>query len=51
MAACKTMQEVLREIRESGNSLTVWDRMLGFDEFWNIAGLKEIREMEKKYGA
>ena len=45
------LQEVLREIRESGNSLTVWDRMLGFDEFWNIAGLKEIREMEKKYGA
>jgi 2-methylisocitrate lyase-like PEP mutase family enzyme len=51
MAACKTMREVLTEIKSSGNSLTVWDRMVGFDEFWNIAGLPEIRELEKKYGA
>ena len=51
MAACKTMQEVLREIKETGNSLTVWDRMVSFEEFWNIAGLPEIRELEKKYGA
>lgn len=51
MAACKTMQEVFAEIRKTGNSLTVWDRMVGFDEFWNIAGLPEIRELEKKYGA
>lgn len=51
MAACKTMREVLTEIKETGNSLTVWDRMVGFEEFWNIAGLPEIRELEKKYGA
>ena len=51
MAACKTMQAVLREIKETGNSLTVWDRMVSFEEFWNIAGLPEIRELEKKYGA
>ena len=51
MAACKTMQEVLREIKATGNSLTVWDRMVSFEEFWNIAGLPEIRELEKKYGA
>ena len=50
MAACKTMREVLTEIRQSGNSLSVWDRMVGFDEFWNICRLPEVREREKKYG-
>lgn len=51
MAACKTMHEVLTEIRQTGNSLTMWDRMVGFEEFWQLAGLDEIRELEKKYGA
>ena len=51
MAACKTMREVLVEIRKTGNSLTTWDRMVTFEEFWNIGGLPEIRELEKKYGA
>ncbi|MBM3357513.1 MAG: isocitrate lyase/PEP mutase family protein [Betaproteobacteria bacterium] len=50
MAACKTMREVLTEIKESGNSLAVWDRMVGFDDFWRICGLDEIRELERKYG-
>jgi 2-methylisocitrate lyase-like PEP mutase family enzyme len=51
MAACKAMREVLTEIKETGNSLTVWDRMVSFEEFWNITGLAQIREQEKKYGA
>lgn len=51
MAACKTMREVLTQIRDSGNSLEVWDRMVSFDEFWAINRLPEIRELEKKYGA
>lgn len=50
MAACKTMREVLTEIKETGNSLSVWERMVGFEEFWDIAGLSEIRKLEKKYG-
>ncbi|HEV8553312.1 MAG TPA: isocitrate lyase/PEP mutase family protein [Casimicrobiaceae bacterium] len=50
MAACKTMREVLTEIRASGNSLSVWDRMVGFEEFWALCRLPEIRELEKKYG-
>jgi hypothetical protein len=45
------MREVLTEIKKTGNSLTVWDRMIGFDDFWEIAGLKDYRAMEKKYGA
>ena len=51
MAACKTMREVLVEIRESGNTLSMWDRMVGFEEFWAICRLPEIRELEKKYVA
>jgi 2-methylisocitrate lyase-like PEP mutase family enzyme len=51
MAACKVMREVLTEIKETGNSLTVWDRMVGFEEFWEIAGLGAYRELEKEYGA
>jgi 2,3-dimethylmalate lyase len=51
MAACKVMREVLTEIKETGNSLSVWDRMVKFDEFWELADLRKIRELEKKYGA
>jgi 2,3-dimethylmalate lyase len=50
MAACKTMSEVLVEIKETGNSLSTWDRMVSFEEFWKIADLGRIRELEKKYG-
>jgi hypothetical protein len=45
------MREVLTEIKETGNSLSVWDRMVKFDEFWELADLRKIRELEKKYGA
>jgi 2-methylisocitrate lyase-like PEP mutase family enzyme len=51
MAACKTMREVLIEIRRSGNSLSTWDRMVSFEEFWKIADLDGIREQEKKYAS
>jgi 2,3-dimethylmalate lyase len=50
MAACKTMREVLTEIRASGNSLSTWDRMVAFDEFWELCDLERIRELEKAYG-
>jgi 2-methylisocitrate lyase-like PEP mutase family enzyme len=50
MAACRTMREVLTEIRASGNSLSTWDRMVPFDEFWELCDLKTIRELEKAYG-
>jgi 2-methylisocitrate lyase-like PEP mutase family enzyme len=49
-AAAKTMIEVLGEIKKTGNALTVWDKIGGFEEFYNIGGLKEINALEKKYG-
>ena len=50
MAACKVMREVLTEIKETGNSVSVWDRMVPFNEFWEIAGLADYKKLEKKYG-
>ncbi|MBM3570745.1 MAG: isocitrate lyase/PEP mutase family protein, partial [Alphaproteobacteria bacterium] len=34
MAACKTMFEVLSDIKRTGNSVDVWDRMISFEDFW-----------------
>jgi 2-methylisocitrate lyase-like PEP mutase family enzyme len=50
MAACKTMVEVLTEIKQSGNSLSTWDRMVKFDDYWKIGGIDEVRQLELKYG-
>jgi len=30
--------------------VSMWDRMVGFEDFWNICGLSDIRELEKRYG-
>ena len=49
-AACKTMREVLTEIKRTGNTLSILDRLIGFEEFWEIGDLSEIRKLEKKYG-
>lgn len=49
-AACKAMREVLTEIKRTGNSVTILDRLIGFEEFWEIGDMSEIRKLEKKYG-
>jgi 2-methylisocitrate lyase-like PEP mutase family enzyme len=49
MAACKAMREVLTEIRETGNSVSTWDRLVPFNEFWEICDLASIRKLEKTY--
>jgi 2-methylisocitrate lyase-like PEP mutase family enzyme len=48
-AAAKVIFEVLREIKKTGNSASVWDRIGGFEEFYNIGGLQELKDLEKKY--
>ena len=50
MAACKAIQDVMVEIRETGNSVSVWDRMMTFEDFWKVGGLPEIRTLEARYG-
>lgn len=49
MAAAKTMQEVLAEIRKTGSAETIEKRMIGFEELWDINDMASIREMERKY--
>tara|TARA_B100000686_G_C16537031_1_gene835356 strand:- start:690 stop:908 length:219 start_codon:yes stop_codon:yes gene_type:complete len=49
MAAAKTMQEVLGQIYRTGTSEGVVERMIGFDELWEINDMSSIRDMEKKY--
>ena len=49
MAAAKTMQEVLGQIYKTGTSEGVVERMIGFDELWEINDMASIRDMEKKY--
>ena len=48
-AAAKVIFEVLREIKRTGNSEMVWDKIGGFEEFYNIGGLQELKALEKKY--
>jgi 2-methylisocitrate lyase-like PEP mutase family enzyme len=49
-AMAKTAFEILTEIRKTGNTTAIWDRIGNFEEFYNICGLQEIQAMEKKYG-
>mgnify|MGYP001350133214 FL=1 len=46
----RRMRDALHGIKRTGNTLTVWDRMVPFDEFWEICGLAEVKALEKKYG-
>jgi 2-methylisocitrate lyase-like PEP mutase family enzyme len=48
-ASAKIIFEVLSEIRRTGNSESVWDRIGGFEDFYNIGGLQELQALEKKY--
>ena len=43
------MQEVLEQIYKSGTSEGVVERMIGFDELWEINDMASIRNLEKKY--
>ncbi len=49
MAGVKTMRNVLTHILETGTSEGLEDQMIGFDELWEMLGIDEIREMEKRY--
>jgi 2-methylisocitrate lyase-like PEP mutase family enzyme len=49
MAAAKTMQEVLADIRKTGSAEAVEERMIGFEELWEINDMASIRDMERKY--
>jgi len=51
MAAAKAIREVMTEIYETGNAKTVQDRLVPLDDLWEIGGITEVRELEKRYGS
>jgi 2-methylisocitrate lyase-like PEP mutase family enzyme len=50
LAATRAMQTALAEIRIAGTPLPVLDRLPSFDEFLQLIGLPEVRELELRYG-
>ncbi|MEM5316848.1 oxaloacetate decarboxylase [Paraburkholderia sp. JHI869] len=50
LAAIKAMREVLTEIKSTGTVAGVVDRCATFKEFTALGGLKELQEVEKRYG-
>jgi carboxyvinyl-carboxyphosphonate phosphorylmutase len=49
LAATRSMREVLAEIRTHGSPIPVMDRLLGFEEFLDLIGMPEIRELEERF--
>jgi 2,3-dimethylmalate lyase len=50
LAATGAMQAALAELRIAGTPLPVLDRLPAFDEFLELIGLPEVRELELRYG-
>ncbi|SAK98246.1 carboxyvinyl-carboxyphosphonate phosphorylmutase [Caballeronia calidae] len=50
LAAIKAMREVLTEIKSTGTVAGVVDRCATFAEFTALGGLKELQEIEKRFG-
>ena len=49
MAAAKAMRDILREIKQTGNTTTTIDKMVSFDDFQELGHLAEMRKLESKY--
>ncbi len=50
LAATAAMRRVLSSIRVAGTPLPVLDELPGFDEFLDLIGLPEVRQLEGRYG-
>jgi 2-methylisocitrate lyase-like PEP mutase family enzyme len=47
--ATLAMRESLVELRKHGSPLPIMDRLTGFQEFLDIIGLPEIRELDRRF--
>ncbi len=50
-AAAKAMIEVLKVLKETGNTSSYQDKMMSFEERFDLLGLPNYRNLEKKYTA
>lgn len=50
LAAIKAMREVLAEIKATGTAAGVLDRCASFQEFFDLAGLSEVQQLEARFG-
>lgn len=50
LAAIRAMEEVLAEIRRTGSVVSVRSRCATFEEYMELGGIKEIQELEARYG-
>lgn len=49
LAAAKAMRDILREIKQSGNTTSSINKMISFNEFQELGHLSDIRRTESKY--
>lgn len=48
-AAAKAVKEVLETLRDQGTTVHVRDRLMGFDEYFDLVGLPEHQRLESRY--
>lgn len=48
-AAAKAVKEVLETLRDEGTTVRVRDRLMGFDEYFDLVGLPEHQRLESRY--
>jgi 2-methylisocitrate lyase-like PEP mutase family enzyme len=48
-AAARAVQEVLGALRDQGTTAAVQDRLMGFEEYFDLVGLPEHRALEQRY--
>jgi 2,3-dimethylmalate lyase len=49
LASSRAMRAVLSQMRADGSPIGVMDQLLGFDDFLELIGLPEIRELERRF--
>lgn len=49
LAAARAVSEVLRQVRSAGTPLPVLSEIVGFQDFLQMIGLPEIRELEQRF--
>jgi 2-methylisocitrate lyase-like PEP mutase family enzyme len=49
LAAITAVQGILHELREPGSMAGLVDRIAGFKEIFELVGIQEVQELERRY--